>query len=103
MNYLLFYVKENQTPIYSSHNFFIFLSLQFSNIKKFISVFSGTERPTKLKRGPHMDSRLMYHMYLNQAAGTYFFLCFFNFFHPNSKTLNFSSHFSVRPRTWAVG
>ena len=80
MHHLLFYVKENQTPpTYSSHNFFIFLSLQFSNIKKFISLFSGTERPTKLKLGPHMDSRLMYHMYLNQAAGAYLFLYFFNF------------------------
>ena len=34
VNHLLFYVKENQTPpTYSSLNFFIFLSLQFSNIK----------------------------------------------------------------------
>ena len=58
---------------------FIFLSLQFSNIKKFISFFSGTERHTKLKLGPHIDSRLMYHVYLNQAAGVYLFLYFFNF------------------------
>ena len=34
-NHLLFYVKENQIPpTYCSLNFFIFLSLQFSNIKK---------------------------------------------------------------------
>ena len=34
VNHLLFYVKENQTPpTYSSLNFFIFLSLQFSDIK----------------------------------------------------------------------
>ena len=80
MNHLLFYVNENQTPpAYSSLNFFICLSLQFSNIKKFISLFSGTERHTKLKLGPHMDSRLMYHVYLNQAAGAYLFLYFFNF------------------------
>ena len=26
-----------------------------------------------------MDSRLMYHVYLNQAAGAYLFLYFFNF------------------------
>ena len=80
MNHLLFYVKENQIPpTYSSLNFFIFLSLQFSNTKKFISLFSGTYRHTKLKLGPHMDSRLMYHVYLNQAAGVYLFLYFFNF------------------------
>ena len=44
MNRLLFYVKENQiSPTYSSLNFFIFL-------------LSGTERHTKLKLGPNMDS-----------------------------------------------
>ena len=36
----LYYVKENQTPpTYSSLNFFISLSLQFSNIKKSSLVF----------------------------------------------------------------
>ena len=80
MNNLLFYVKENQiSPTYSSFNFFMFLSLQFSDIKKFICLFSGTERHTKLKLGPHMDSRLMYHVYLNWAAGVYLFLYCFNF------------------------
>ena len=80
MNHLLFYVKENQIPLtYSSLNFIIFLSLQFSNIKNFISLFSGTERHTKLKLGPHVDSRLMYRVYLNHAAGVYLFLYFFNF------------------------
>ena len=75
------YVKENKiSPIYCSLNFFIFLSLRFSNIKKnIISVFSGTERHTKLKLGPHMDSRLMYHVYLNQAADVYLFLYLFIF------------------------
>ena len=61
-----------------SLNIFIFLS-NFQISKNFISLFSGTERLTKLKLGPHMDSRLMYHVYLNQAAGTYLFLYFFNF------------------------
>ena len=83
-------MKENQIPTtYSSLNFFIFLSLQFSNIKKFISLFSGTERHTKLKLGPHMDSRLMYHVYLNQAAGVYLFLYFFNFFSLKFQNIKF--------------
>ena len=56
-----------------------FFFVQFSNIKKIISLFSGNERPTKLKLGPHMDSRLVYHVYLNQAACAYLFLYFFNF------------------------
>ena len=74
MNNLFCCVKENQTPpIYSSHNFFIFLS-NFQISKTFISLFSGTEKPTKLKLGPHMDSALVYHVYLNQAAGAYPFI-----------------------------
>ena len=90
MNHLLFYMKENQiSSTYSSLNFFIFISLQFSNIKKFIFLFSGTERPTKLKLGPHMDSRLMYHVYLNQAAGVYLFLYFFNFLSLKFKNITF--------------
>ena len=36
--------------------------------------FSGTERPTKLNFGPHMDSGLVHHEYSNQAAGAYLFL-----------------------------
>ena len=99
MNHLLFYVKENQiSPTYSSLNFFIFLSLQFSNIKKkIIFLFSGTERHTKFKLGPHMDSRLMYHVFLNRAAGVYLFLYFFNFLSLKFQNIKFLSHFSVRP------
>ena len=91
MNYFLFYVKENQTPpTYSSLNFFIFLSLQFSN--NFISLFSGTEMPTKLKLGPQMDSRLVYHVYLNQAAGAYLFFYFFNFLSLKFQNIIFFCH-----------
>ena len=92
-------MKGNQIPpTYSSLNFFIFLSFQFSNtcINNFISLFSGTERHTKLKLGPHMDSRLMYHVYLNRDAGVYLFLYFFNFLSLKFQNINFLSHFSVR-------
>ena len=80
MNHLLFYLKENQTaPTYSSLiSSFFFLS-NFQIPKNFICLFSGTERPAKLKLGPHMDSRLMYHVYFNQAAGAYLFLYLFKF------------------------
>ena len=98
MNHLLFYVKENQIPpTYSSLNFFIFLSLQFSNIKNFNSLFSGTERHTKLKLGPHMDSRLMYHVYLIRLLVFIYSFISSIFFLSNSKTLNFLSYFPVRP------
>ena len=56
----MYYRKENQPPsAYSSLYFFL--------------------RPTKLKLGSHMNSGLMYHVYLNQATGAYLFLYFFNF------------------------
>ena len=94
VNHLLFYVKENQIPpTYSSLNFFIFLSLIYSNIKKIKSLFSGTERHTQLKLGPHMDSRLMYHVYLNQAAGAYLFLYFFYFLSLEFQNIHFLSIF----------
>ena len=68
----------------------------FKYKKKIIFLFSGTESHTKLNLGLHMNSGLMYHVYLNQAAGVYLFLYFLNFL-SNSKTLNFWLHFSVRP------
>ena len=83
------YVKENQiSPTYSSLNFFIFLSLQFSNIKKNHLSFLRDW----VKLGPHMDSRL-YHVYLNQAAGVYLFIYFFNFLCLRFQTLNFCHTF----------
>ena len=36
--------------------FFIFLSLQFSNMKIFVTIFSGTMRPRRLKLGTHMNN-----------------------------------------------
>ena len=95
VNHLLFYVKENQiSPTYSSLNFFIFLSLQFSNIKKkYFSFLSDCESHTKLKLGLHMNSRLMYHVYLKRLL---VFIYSFSFL-ADSQTLNFWSHFSVRP------
>ena len=80
-------------PLISS---FFFLS-SFQYIKKIISLFSWTERHTKLKLGPHMDSRLMYHVYLNRAAGVYLILYFFNFLSLKFQNIRFLSHFSVRP------
>ena len=46
---------------------FFFLS-KFQTLKFFITFFSGTVRPRRLKLGTHMDSGQMYHVYQNQAA-----------------------------------
>ena len=57
--------------------FFHFLSLQFSNIKIFRTLLSGTMRPRRLKLGTQVDSGWMYGVYQNQAATAYLSLYFF--------------------------
>ena len=65
----MYHVYQNQAAAaYSSLYFFIFLSLQFSTLKFFITLFSGTVRPRRLKFSTHVDSGQMYHVYWNQAA-----------------------------------
>ena len=65
----VYQVYQNQAAAaYSSLYFFIFLSLQFSTLKFFIILFSGTARLRRLKLGTHIDSGQMYPVYWNQAA-----------------------------------
>ena len=74
------HVYQNQAAAaYSSLYFFIFLSLQFSTLKFFVTLFSGTVRPRRLKLGTHIDSGQMYLVYWNQAAAAYLSLYFFIF------------------------
>ena len=73
-------VYRNQAAAaYSSLYFFIFLSLQFSVLKFFLSLFTGTVRSRRLKLGTHVDSGQMYCVYQNQAAAAYSSLYFFIF------------------------
>ena len=51
-------------PLISS---FFFLS-NFQTLKFFVTLFSGTVRPRRLKHGTHMDNGQMYHVNRNQAA-----------------------------------
>ena len=81
MNHLLFYRKENQIlllilPLISS---FFFLS-NFQISKYFISLFSGTDRHTKLKLDTHMGKGLIYCVHQKQAARIYMFFHFSSFF-----------------------
>ena len=65
----MYHVYWNQAAAaYSSLYFFIFLSVQFSTLKFFVTLFSGTVRPRRLKLGTHVDSGQVYHVYQNQAA-----------------------------------
>ena len=79
----MYRVYRNQAAAtYLSLYFFVFLSLQFSNIKIFVTLLSGTVRPRKLKLGTHMDSGWMYRVYQNQAAAAYLSLYFLFFLSP---------------------
>ena len=76
----MYRVYRNQAAAaYLSLYFFIFLSLQFSTLKFFVTFFLGTMRPRRLKISTHMDSGQIYHVYENQAAAAYSSLYFFIF------------------------
>ena len=63
----MYQVYWNQVAAaYSSHYFFIFLSLFFLFL--FTTLFSGTVRPRRLKFGTNVASGLMYNVYRNQAS-----------------------------------
>ena len=64
---------------------FFFLS-NFQTLTFFVTIFSGTVRPIRLKLGTHMDSGWMYHVYRNQAAGL---IC------PSSSSFFFLSNFQT--------
>ena len=52
----------------------LFLFLFFSNfqtIKIFVTLYTGTMRPRRLKLGTHVDSGQMYCVYRNQATTIY--------------------------------
>ena len=75
---------------------FFFLS-NFQTLKFFVTLFSGTVRPRRLKLGTHVDSGQMYRGYWNQAAAAYLFI----FFLSNFQTLKFFITLlsgTVRPR-----
>ena len=92
-------VYQNQAvaAAYSSHYFFF---LQYSSIKIFVTLFSGTVRPRRLKLGAHMDNGWMYGVYQNQAAAAYLSIFSF-FFHSNFQTLKCFCHTFLL--TWTMG
>ena len=100
-------ILESCCCSYSSLYVFIFLSLQFSSIKKyFVTLFSGTVRPRSLKLGTHMDSGQMYRVYRNQAAALIHpFISSFFFLSSFQALKFFVTLFSgtVRPRKLKLG
>ena len=57
---------------------FFFLS-NFQTLKIFVTLFSGTVRPRRLKHDTHVDNEWMYRVYQNQAAAAYLSLYFIIF------------------------
>ena len=75
----VFHIYQNHAAaLIQPFIFFIFLSLQFSDLKNFVALPSGIVSPRKLKLGTHMNNGWMYHVYSNQAAAAYSSL--FSFF-----------------------
>ena len=70
-------VYQNRAAAAYSSLYFFFL--QYSSIKIFGTLVSGTVRPRRLKLGAHMDNGWLYCAYQNQVAAAYFSLYFFIF------------------------
>ena len=90
---------------YSSINFSFFFLSSFQTLKFFVTLFSGTVRPRRLKLLTHVENGWMYRVYRNHAAAL---ICpFFSFFFlSNFQTLKFFvTLFSrtVRPRRLKLG
>ena len=75
-------------PIHPFSSSFFFLS-NFQTLKCFVTLFSGTLRPRRLKLGTHVDSGQMYRVYRNQAAASYMSLYFSFSFFSNFQRLKF--------------
>ena len=78
----IYRVYRNQAAAYLSLYSFCFHP-NFQTLKYFVTLFSGTVRPKRLKLGTHLDSGQMYRVYQNQAAAAYSSLYFSFFFLSN--------------------
>ena len=74
---------------------FFFLS-NFQTLKFFVTLFSGTVRPRRLKLLTHVDSGQMYLVYWNQAAAAYSSFYFFIFLSLQLSNIKFFCHIFLR-------
>ena len=97
-------ITESDCCSYLSLYLFIFLS-NFQTLKFFITLFSGTVRPRRLKLGTLVDSGQMYCVYLNQAVALIRPSVSSFFFLSNFQTKFFVTLFSgtVRPKIFKLG
>ena len=80
---------------------FFFLS-NFQTLKFFVTLFSGTVRPRRLKLGTQVDSGQMYCVYWNQGAGVYSSFISSFFFLSNFQTLKFFVTFLRNCETYKI-
>ena len=73
----MYRVFQNQAASAYSSVYFFFL--QYSIIKNFVTLLSGTVRPRRLKLSAHVDNGWMYRVYRTQSAAAYSSLYFFIF------------------------
>ena len=104
----MYHVYHNQAAAaHSSLYFYIFLSLQFSALRSFVTLFSGTARPRRLKLDTHIDTGQMLSCVLESGCCCLFIPLFLHVsFSPNFQTLKvFITLFSgtVRPRGLKLG
>ena len=87
------YRNQAAAAYFSLYFSFFFLS-NFQTLKFFVTRFSGTARPRRLKLVTHMENGWMYRVYRNHAAVLICSIMFSFFFVSSFQTLKFSSHFS---------
>ena len=75
----MYRVYQNQAAAAYLSLYSVFFLANFQTLKIFITLFSGTVRPRKLKLGAPVDNGWMYRVYRNQAAAAYLSLYFFLF------------------------
>ena len=85
---------------YSSLYFSFFFLPNFQTLKFFVTLFSGTVRPRRLKLGTHVDSGQMYRVYRNQAAASYSSLYFIIFLSLQFSNIEIFPH--TFPRNWGL-
>ena len=81
---------------YSFLYFFIVLLSNFQTLKFFVTLFSGTVRPRRLKLGTHVDNGQLYCIYRHQATAPYSSLYFFIFRSLQFSNINIFRHNVLR-------
>ena len=103
----MYRVYRNQAAAaYLSLYFLFFFLSNFQTLKFFVTLFSGTVRPRRLKLVTHVINGWMYRVYRNHAAALICPVIFSFFFLSNFQTLKFFVSFfsgTVRPRRLKLG